>query len=194
MASGNGQYDGDGTLHQADALHDPAPPTAGETVVDDPDVPADPDEPTRAQTFAARAALASARGPRRRYRGPWSIPMLLLVIGLMAAMGVYGLVWFTRLQEKNDRADLRNLQERAVMAGWRAEYKRLRARQLPPELADSEPPGRGYDPLTPAERARYEGLLARFGQQFKPDEGQQAFIREAESLQARFAPNTGPAQ
>jgi hypothetical protein len=39
-----------------------------------------------------------------------------------------------------------------------------------------------YQPLSPAEKAKYEGLLAKYGTQFEPDDNEKMLINETKRL------------
>jgi hypothetical protein len=193
--SENGKYDGEATGAgstddaevEAEAVSELV--ESGDLeVLDDPDEPQHPDEATRAGVEAARIALRPS-APRRPYKGPRSISIMLLILGLIVAVGVYGIQWALRMHDKNEHYDLRELEERDVMAGWQQKYVRLK---FGPD-SDVAPPGKVWEPLKPDERARAEALRARFGSQFKPDEKQRMLIDEVEALQAqRGPPASGP--
>ena len=165
--------------------------------VEEPDEPVNPDEATRAETAAARQVLSMPRRPARPYKGPRSIAIMLLVLGMVIFMGSYAISWALRIREQNQQGDLRKLDEREVMSTWQAEYK---LRKWGPN-ATTEPPGTIYPPLTPEERSKYNALKAKFGgqvQPFKPDALQQAFINDVLMLrpegttQPATGPGTGP--
>src|SRR5687768_16386466 len=77
--------------------------------VDEPDEPVNPDEKTQAETAAARHVLSSPRRPARPYKGPRSIAIMLLVLGLVIFMGSYAISWALRIREQNQKGDLRKL-------------------------------------------------------------------------------------
>lgn len=148
-------------------------------VIDDPDEPVNPDESTRAETEAARAALTST-APRRKYRGPQSILIMLFVVATVIATGIYAVVWYERIKEADDRGDLRRLEEREVMAKFQRRSKVLK---FGPD-SDVVPAGLVYEPLTPLERGTMRRLQQRFGAgQFKPDDKQNMFVREVRELE-----------
>ena len=158
-------------------------------VVDDPDVPADPDERTRAEIEAAQSALYAPAASRRRHKGPRSIALLLLVIATVIGLGVYVVYWFDQMRVRNEQIQLRELEKRHVMSGWQQRYKVLR---FGPD-SDVQPPGVVYRPLAPGERARYDVLIKQYGTQFEPTDIERRLIDETKGLQAMMQPATGPA-
>lgn len=179
-----------GPAHDFGPAHDPDPAPA---VIDDPDVPVDPDDRTRAEADAATAAvyaLPSAAAARRNRRGPRSVLLLVLVIVGVFGLGVYAVVWSDRLRVKNERIQLRELERRHVMAGWQ---ERNRVLKFGPG-SDIQPAGVVYKPLAPGERARYDALVKQHGSQFEPTDIERALIDETKQLQAAYAPPAaGPA-
>src|SRR5687767_4743712 len=120
MSKENGKYptQGDG---EPGVPVDESRPSAeagaeGTIPVDEPDEPVNPDEKTRAEITAARHALSSPRMGRRPYKGPRSIAIMLLVVGMIIFMGAYAISWALRLREQNQKGDLRKLEEREVMS------------------------------------------------------------------------------
>jgi hypothetical protein len=166
-------------------------------VVDDPDVPTDPDDRTRAEAEAARGGrvrpadtVAVASAARRTRGGPRGVLLLGLVIVGVLGLGVYAVYWSDQLRMKNERIRLRELERRHVMAQWQQRYKVLR---FGPD-ADVQPPGVVYAPLAPADRAAYESYIKQYGSQFEPNDLERALIEDAKRLQAQYAPPaTGPA-
>jgi hypothetical protein len=162
---------------------------SAEAIVDDPDEPENPDEKTVAETEAARAAL-SPTARRRRYRGPQSILIMLFVVGLVVATGVYAVIWFQRIKAQDDMADLRILEEREAMSLFQRRSVELKKDQFPPG-AKVLPAGFVYQPLSAAERAQMLQLRQRFGLQFKPDDKQNMLINEVREYEtARGLPLT----
>ena len=182
--------DRDGADHHDDGQDRfAAAATRGEPqVVDDPDVPADPDDRTRAETEAAQSALYAPAAGRRRYKGPRSIALLLLVIVTVFGLGVYAVVWSDRLRMKNERIQLRELEKRHVMSEWQQRYRVLR---FGPD-SDVQPPGVVYKPLALGERARYDALIKQYGTQFEPTDIERRLIDETKGLQATLQPATEP--
>jgi hypothetical protein len=157
--------------------------SAADAIVDDLDVPENPDEGTRAGAEAARLAVAST-APRRRYRGPRSILIMLFVLALVMVTGVYALFWYQRIKEQDDRGDLRKLEEREVMVRFQRRAAELKQGFYPPDAKVVLPAGIVFEPLAADEVGRMRQLQRRFpGGQYKPDAKQAMLIQEVHELE-----------
>ncbi|QOV88543.1 hypothetical protein [Humisphaera borealis] len=179
---------GEGSAEAADSSAD-----ADQPIVDDLDTPAHPDEKTIAETEAAFAALHySGDKGRRKYRGPRSVVILVLVLLGIVGLGIYAVIWSDHLRQKNEKIELRVLEERHVMATWQQRNNEIRQkiyeRSFPGEKI--APANSIYKPLSASDKALYDARMAQYGTQFEPDANQKALIEETKKLVEQFRPPT----
>src|SRR4051794_37565847 len=117
MASENGQHSDHSATETAAAEQ---MESAEQQIIQEPDEPVNPDAATQAETEAAREGLYRTRSPRKRWKAPRSITIMLVVIAMVMAVGIYALQWALRMGENNDKGELRALEEREVMSGIQA--------------------------------------------------------------------------
>lgn len=199
MASENGRHPELGMEDTSGTVDEGADQPAETQIVEEPDEPVNPDDRTRAETEAARASLSYARGPRKKYKGPRSLSIMLLVVGMVIAVGIYAFQWALRMSEKNERNaginELKELEERDTMATVQAKLVPYKTAALRAKVGDPEliwrPPGREFKGLAPEEKARMQDLLSKFGSQFKPDEKEQQQIDEARMIDVTHSRPSG---
>lgn len=193
-ADGDGPYDPEPGQQEAAELPTADLSPAGiPAIEDDPDVPVNPDEQTVAETQAAYEAVHySALSGQKKYRGPRSIAILVLVILGILGLGVYAVIWSDHLRQKNEKIELRVLEERHVMSTVQQRNQDIRQRQYELSYPGQKlaPANNVYRPLDAQEKALFDRRLAEYGTQFEPNENQKALIEETKKLIAASTPAT----
>lgn len=164
-------------LPQDEAV-EPVEPTAGlsepqlggdeSPIVDDPDEPLHPDEQTVAETEAAQVSLHS-NAPRRKYKAPRSLSIMVLVVAMIMTLGVYVIYWANGLLESREKNQLITLEARDFLSRWEQLYLKARGFRAA---------GEEHAPLSVEERGQLETLKQKYGSLYKPDAQQLQFVEE----------------
>ncbi|HEX8911884.1 MAG TPA: hypothetical protein VF796_05960 [Humisphaera sp.] len=127
--------------------------------VDDPDEPTNPDEATRANVEAARAALRRRSGGFRPPRGRMgTIALVVIILCTMTMLG-YGIWFFMGIKNESEVARLKHLELQDYVSVRQQEYTRLTGLVAAGQI---------HPVLTPAQRAQLAELKQAYGSQFNP--------------------------